>query len=53
MKESKKIDKYVDLARKEKMWWNMYVTVIIGALNRVTKRLGKNSRGTVNFDINA
>ncbi len=44
MKESKKIDKYLDLARKLKKLWNMKVMVIlivIGALGMVPKALGK------------
>ena len=42
MKESKKRDKYVDLAREMKKLWNMKVTIIpivIGAHGTVTKGL--------------
>ena len=42
MKESKKKDKYLNLARELKKLWNMKVTVIsvvIDALGIVTKRL--------------
>ena len=44
LKESEKMDKYLDLARKLKKLWNMKVTVIsivIGALGTVTKGLIK------------
>ena len=42
LKESEKIDKYLDLARDLKKLWNMKVTVIpivIGALSIVNKEL--------------
>ena len=42
LKESKKSDKYLDLARELKKLWNMKVTVIpivIGTLSTITKRL--------------
>ena len=44
IKESKRINKYLDLARELKMLWNMKVTVIpvvVGALGIVPKALGK------------
>ena len=51
MKEIEKKDKYLDLARELKKLWNMKVTVItvlIGALSTVTKRLVKGTRGLRN-----
>ena len=42
LKESKKKDKYLDLARELKKLWNMKVTIIlivISALGTVMKRL--------------
>ena len=42
LKESKKRDKYLDLARELKKLWNMKVTVIsvvIGTLGTITKGL--------------
>ena len=44
MKERKKKDKYLDLARELKKMWNMKVTIIpivIGAFGTVTKELLK------------
>ena len=44
LKECEKKDKYLDLARELKKLWNMKVTIItivIGALVTVTKRLRK------------
>ena len=44
LKESKKKDKYLDLARDIKKLWNMKVTIVpivIGALDTVTKGLLK------------
>ena len=44
MKESEKIDKYLDLARELKKLWNMTVTVVpimVGALGTVPKGLEK------------
>ena len=41
MKESEKIDKYLDLARKQKKLWNMRVTMIriaFSALEMIQKR---------------
>ena len=43
-KESKKKDKYLDLTRELKKLWNMkvaFISIIIGALSAVTKRLRK------------
>ena len=45
MKESKKIDKYLDLARELKEQWKMRVTVVLmvdGALGMVSKGLERN-----------
>ena len=45
LKESKKKDKYLDLARELKELWNMKVMIIpivIGALGTVTEGIGKN-----------
>ena len=42
LKESKKKDKYLDLARELKKLWNMKVTIVpivIGALGTITKGL--------------
>ena len=47
MKESEKIDKYLDFARELKKMWNTMVTVIpivVIALETVTKDLGKDCR---------
>ena len=44
LKESEKMDKYLDLARELKKLWNMIVTIVpivIGALGTVTKGLLK------------
>ena len=44
LKESEKIDKYLDLARELKRLWNMKVTIVsivIGALGTITKGLLK------------
>ena len=44
MKESKKIDKYLDLARELKMLWNMRVmviTIVVDELGTVPKYLEK------------
>ena len=44
MKESEKIDKYLDLARELKKLWNMKVKVVpivIGALGTIPKALEK------------
>ena len=49
IKESKKIDKYLNLAREQKILWNMWVTVIpivIGALGMVPKGQEKKTGGT-------
>ena len=51
LKESKKWDKYLELAREQKKLWNMKVKVIaivIGALVTVTKRIDKGTRGLGN-----
>ena len=40
LKESEKMDKYLDLARKLKNLWNMkvkFIPIVIGALVTVTK----------------
>ena len=47
MKESKKIEKYLDLAREQKKQWNMKVRVIlivVGAFWMVSKSLKKRLR---------
>ena len=47
IKESEKINEYLDLARELKMLWNMRVTVIpmvVGALGTVAKSLEKELR---------
>ena len=44
LKESEKKDKYLDLARELKKLWNiklMFISIVIGALGIVTKRLIK------------
>ena len=44
MKECKKKDKYLDLAKESKRLWNMKVTIVpivIGALDTITKGLLK------------
>ena len=44
IKESEKLDKYLDLARKMKKLWNMKVTVIsivVGALGTFPQKSGK------------
>ena len=49
MKESEKIDKYFDLARKQKKLWKMNVTVVsivVGALGTGHKGLVKKTVGT-------
>ena len=51
LKESKKKDKYLDLARELKKLWNMKVTIVpivIGALDTVTKGLLK---GLENLEV--
>ena len=44
MKESEKIDKYLDLARELRKLWNMMATVVpmeVGALGTIPKGLAK------------
>ena len=44
LKESEKMDRYLDLARELKKMWNMkvaFIPIVIGALGIVTKRLWK------------
>ena len=46
MKESKKIDKYLDFARMLKKLWNMatVISVLVGTLGTVPEGLGKRLR---------
>ena len=49
IKESEKINKYIDFAREQKKLWKMKVTVIpivVGALGTVHKETGKEIGGT-------
>ena len=50
IKESKKIDKYLDLARELKMLWNMEGGMILIVLNspKMDQRIGKKTGGIGN-----
>ena len=56
LKESKKRDKYLNLARELKKLWNIKVMVILivkGTLGTVTKRIGIESDGDTDCKWNA